>query len=274
MMKKLDVSRYYIAQGKKFELSSIDPEDTQRLDETSIREQVRKNKKRIRRLQRLLMAEEQRSVLLIIQAMDAGGKDSTIRRTLTGVNPHGVRVSSYKSPTAAELRQDFLWRIHRDMPEKGLIAVHNRSHYEDVLIARVDKLAPKDLIEKRYQHINDFEKMLYDHGTHIIKVFLHITQEYQLSRFRNRLENPEKLWKFEPADLKARDSWDEYIKAYEEVFYRCTAPHAPWYAVPANNKWFRSLVVGELLVDTLNGMKPQYPPPKFDPADYPVEDVG
>jgi PPK2 family polyphosphate:nucleotide phosphotransferase len=272
-MKKLDTSRYFVTPGKKFDLSAIDPEDTQGLSEADIRERVRKNRKRISKLQRLLFAEEQRSVLLIVQAMDAGGKDSTIRRTLTGVNPHGVSVSSYKSPTAAELRQDFLWRIHRKMPEKGVIGVHNRSHYEDVLIARVDNLAPKDLIKKRYRHINDFEQMLHDHGTHIIKVFLHISQEYQFDRIRNRLENPEKLWKFEPADLQARSNWDDYMMAYEDVFYHCSVPHAPWHVVPANNKWFRSLVVGELLYEKMKEMDPQYPPPKFDPVDYPVGDV-
>jgi PPK2 family polyphosphate:nucleotide phosphotransferase len=273
-MGKLDTNCYYVTPGKKFDLSTIDPGDTQGLnDDEAIKELVKENRKRIGRMQKQLLAAEQNAVLLMIQAMDAGGKDSTIRRTLTGLNPHGIQVTSFKSPTSEELRHDFLWRIHAAAPEKGMIAVHNRSHYEDVLIASVDHLAPKPLIKKRFRHINDFEQMLHDHGTHILKVFLHISQDHQLGRFRNRLENPEKRWKFEPADLQARGSWDAYMKAYEDVFYQCSADHAPWYVVPANNKWFRSLVVGELLAQTLEKIDPQYPEPKFDPADYPLKDL-
>ena len=171
-MSKLDTNCYHVTPGRKFSLSEIDPGDTQGLkDDAAIKALVRANRKRIGNLKKPLLAAEQNAVLLIIQAMDAGGKDSTIRRSLTGVNPHGIQVTSYKSPTSEELRHDFLWRIHAAAPEKGMIAVHNRSHYEDVLIASVDNLVPKSLVKKRFRHINDFEQMLLDHGTHILKVF-------------------------------------------------------------------------------------------------------
>jgi PPK2 family polyphosphate:nucleotide phosphotransferase len=207
-------------------------------------------------------------VLLVVQAMDTGGKDSTIRAVTRGLNPQGCRVVGFKAPSKAELARDFLWRVHAEVPPKGTIGVFNRSHYEDVLIVRVHGWASSDVLEARYGHINAFERLLHDTGTRVVKIMLHISKEYQLEQLRERVATPEKYWKFNPEDLKERALWDDYASAYELALARCSTREAPWYVVPAETKWFRNLVVAKLLLETLEDMDPQYPKPAWDPGEF------
>ena len=225
-------------------------------------------------LQERLYAEDERSLLFVLQAMDAGGKDSSIRKTFGPLNPQGVRVSSFKAPSKKELAHDFLWRVHRKAPERGMIRVFNRSHYEDVLIVKVREWAAPDVIERRYDHIRHFEALLADAGTTVVKVMLHISKDYQLERFRRRLRRPDKHWKFNPADLDERQRWDAYHRAFEAALERTSTEAAPWYVIPAENRPFRDAALASLLVQTLEAMDPQYPEPEFDPADYPPDEIA
>ena len=273
----VDYTRYRVPQDGSFTLSGIDPADTQGLDrkrdKAGIQEQQSALGKRLDELQQRLFAESKQSLLLVLQAMDTAGKDSTIRHVMAPLNPQGCRVTNFKSPNNAEQARDFLWRIHSHVPRKGGIGVFNRSHYEDVLIVRLYGWAPPELIEKRYGHINDFERMLTDNGTRVVKVMLHVSKEYQRERLRRRLLRPDKHWKFVPDDLRDRERWDDYMEAYHHVLRRCSTPYAPWYVVPSENRWFRNLVISRLLVDTLEDMDPRFPEPEFDPADYPPEAI-
>ncbi len=211
-------------------------------------------------LQTRLWAERRRSVLLVLQAIDAGGKDGTIRKVFTGVNPQGVRVTSFKAPSSDELDHDFLWRIHREVPGAGEIGVFNRSHYEDVLVVRVDRLVPEDVWRPRYQAIRHFEGHLAASGTTIVKCFLHISKEEQAERFRARLEDPAKRWKFMSADLDARGKWDAYQEAFADALGETGTEAAPWHVVPADRKWYRNWAVLRILVGALRDLDPQYPP--------------
>jgi PPK2 family polyphosphate:nucleotide phosphotransferase len=222
---------------------------------------------RLQRLQALLYADGSKSLLVVLQAMDAAGKDSTIRNVFGPINPQGCKVVSFKSPNTTELCHDFLWRVHQNVPRKGYIGVFNRSHYEDVLVARVKQLVPKDLIKKRYDHINNFEALLHDEGTRVVKFFLHISKDYQKEQLQQRLDTPEKLWKFSPQDISERVRWDDYQKAFELAFEKCSCPAAPWYIVPAERKWFRNLLVAQVLAETLESMDLKYPEVKFDPKE-------
>ena len=222
--------------------------------------------------QRRLYAEGERSLLIVLQAMDAGGKDGTIRHVLKGVNPQGVHVASFKSPSTLELSHDFLWRIHREVPPRGMIGVFNRSHYEDVLIVRVKDLVPKKVWSKRYAHINAFEKQLTDSGTTILKFFLHVSREEQHERFRERLTNPDKLWKFSPADVEESELWDDYQDAFEDALNRCHTAEAPWHVIPSDQKWYRNLAVCQTIVEALREMNPAYPEVDWNPDDYHLED--
>lgn len=222
-------------------------------------------------LQERLWAENERSVLVVLQAIDAGGKDGTIRRVFGGVNPQGCRVTSFKAPSEEELAHDFLWRVHRATPRTGEIGIFNRSHYEDVLIVRVHDLVPKSVWSKRYAIINDFEAGLAAAGTTIVKFFLHISKEEQAERFRKRLEDPEKHWKFRAADLDEREHWDEYHEAFDDALTKTSTKHAPWYVIPSDRKWYRDWVVLSILVETLRGMDPQFPPPEEDLTKIVVE---
>jgi len=273
----VDYSKYCVPPGGSFSLSSIDPQDTQHLgdnEKKAAEKRLDAYQDRLNDLQERLYAEGKQALLLVLQAMDTAGKDSTIRKVMGDFNPQGCRVTSFKAPSDEERAHDFLWRVHEHVPRKGYIGVFNRSHYEDVLIVRVHGWAPPDLIEKRYDHINAFEKMLTDHGTRVVKVMLYISKAYQLERLRRRLERPDKHWKFNPGDLRERERWDVYMEAYEVALRRCSTPYAPWYVVPAENRWFRDLVIGQLLVETLEAMNPQFPKPDFDPADYPPESLS
>ena len=221
-------------------------------------------RRELRDWQYRLYAEDKQKLLIVFQAMDAGGKDGTIRRVFQGVNPQGVEVTSFKGPTKEELAHDYLWRIHKEVPAKGMFRIFNRSHYEDVLIVRVDSLVPEAVWRPRYEQINQFEKLLSDTGTRILKFYLHIDKEEQRERLQARIDDPTKNWKFEMGDVGKRKQWDEYMVAYEEMLTRCTTEHAPWYVIPANQKWYRNLAIAKVLVHTLKEMNPQYPKPKGD----------
>jgi PPK2 family polyphosphate:nucleotide phosphotransferase len=210
-------------------------------------------------LQEKLYAEHKHRVLVVFQAMDTGGKDGTIRAVFEGVNPQGVRVASFKTPTPIELDHDYLWRIHAQTPGKGEIVVFNRSHYEDVLVVRVHKLVPDEVWQKRYDQINAFEQTLSAEGTTILKFYLHITPEEQKQRLLDRIDDPRKHWKFNPGDLEERKLWGDYMKAYEDMLEKTSTETAPWILVPANHNWYRNLIVAETLVKTLKELNPQYP---------------
>jgi PPK2 family polyphosphate:nucleotide phosphotransferase len=211
-------------------------------------------------LQERLYAESKQSLLIVLQAMDTGGKDSTIKHVFAPVNPQGLRISSFKSPTPKELSHDFLWRIHQKTPANGEIGIFNRSHYEDVLIVRVNKLVPDEVWKARYEHINNFEKNLVDSGTRVLKFYLHISKDKQKQRLQERLDNPEKHWKFELGDLPVRERWDEYMEAYQDALTYCNTEYAPWHIVPANRKWYRNIVITERIIQELEDMNPQFPP--------------
>ncbi len=222
-------------------------------------------------LQERLWAEHQQSLLVVLQALDAGGKDGAIRKVFTGVNPQGCRVTSFKVPTEEERAHDFLWRIHKAVPGKGEIGIFNRSHYEDVLVVRVHDLVPRSVWSKRYAAINAFEANLTAADTTIVKFFLHISKEEQAERFQKRLDNPNKNWKFNSGDLEERKLWDDYQEAFEDALTKTSTANAPWYAVPADRKWYRDWALLSVLVETLRTMDPKFPPPEEDLSDIVVE---
>lgn len=228
-------------------------------------------RKRLATLQRLLYADGRFALLVVLQAMDTGGKDSTVRRVFRGVNPQGVQVTSFKAPTEEEQAHDFLWRVHLHAPAKGRIGVFNRSHYEDVLVARVEELVPEAVWRPRYRVIREFEAGLASAGTVICKFFLHIDADEQKKRLQRRLDDPHKRWKFDPSDLRDRASWDAYLDAYEEALARTSAPSAVWTVVPANRRWFRDVVVLETLVAALESLGLGYPQPAEGLAGLHVE---
>lgn len=253
-----------VVPGKRFKLSDVDPDDTHGCKKHDAMDRLTKNRERMRIQQYLLYAESQRALLVVLQGIDAAGKDGTITHVMTGMNPQGVTVVPFKVPEGPEKRHDFLWRVHNAVPEFGKIGIFNRSHYEDVLVARVHNLVPKSEWHQRYAQINDFERMLSENHTRIIKFMLYISKEEQARRFQARLDDKTKGWKFSPADLKEREYWDQYIAAYDEALRRCSTEDAPWYVIPSNKKWFRNLAVSEIVLDTLDGMKLKYPKPAED----------
>ena len=220
--------------------------------------------------QNRLWAEGARSVLMVLQAMDAGGKDGTIRKVFTGVNPQGVSVASFKAPTDEELAHDFLWRVHRRTPAHGELGVFNRSHYEDVLIVRVNELVPEPQWRARYEQIRDFEALLTASGTKVVKFFLHISPDEQAARLQARLDDPTKRWKFAAADLDVRKHWDDYQAAYEEAIRETSTDDAPWYVIPADRKWYRNWAVLQVLLATMAKLDPQFPPEEPDLADLEI----
>ncbi len=248
--------------GTKIKLKEFDPSDKGGLERESASAILSELHRQLRTLQEMLYAQGEQSLLIVLQAMDAGGKDGTIKRVFQGVNPQGVQVSSFKAPSKEELAHDFLWRIHHHTPPKGYIGIFNRSHYEDVLIVRVNELVPKSIWQARYDHINNFEKLLADNGTRIIKFYLHIDKAEQKERFQTRLERPDKQWKFSTGDLPVREQWDDYMAAYEDVLTKCNTNYAPWYIVPANRKWYRNIIITQTIVETLEDMNLAYPDPE------------
>lgn len=242
-------------------LSDFDPDFHGKDDKQDVVAATDKLQERLQELQERLYAEGKQSLLIVLQAMDTGGKDSTIRKVFEGVNPAGVYVKSFKAPTPDELAHDFLWRIHPHVPAKGYIGIFNRSHYEDVLVVRVNNLVAKDIWSRRYDHINHFERLLTDSNVRVMKFYLHISKDEQKKRLQERLDTPEKHWKFSPGDLPVREQWDAYMEAFEALLERCNTEYAPWHIVPANHKWYRDWVITQAIVNVLEEMNPQYPPP-------------
>ncbi|MBN1953610.1 MAG: polyphosphate kinase 2 family protein [Anaerolineae bacterium] len=258
------MDRYRVKPGSQVDLSQWDPNDS------SAFEGQKKEGKRhllllneqLEELQELLYAENRHKVLVVLQAMDTGGKDGVIRHVFEGVNPQGVKVAGFKVPTAEELSHDYLWRVHKWTPGRGEIVIFNRSHYEDVLVVRVHSLVPPEVWGKRYDHINAFERVLADEGTTILKFYLHIDLEEQKERLQARLDEPHKRWKFSLGDLDERKLWPRYMQAYEDVLSKTSTAWAPWYVVPANRKWYRNLVIATVLIETLRGLDMSYPQPE------------
>ncbi len=259
------LDRFRVLPGANVELKDIDPafKDNHESHEEAA-EEIQHYQKRLCELQELLYAERRRSLLICLQAMDTGGKDGTINHVLAAMNPQGCRVAAFRQPSAEEQTHDFLWRVHRAAPTRGEVVIFNRSHYEDVLVVRVHSLVPKDAWSCRYERINAFEKGLLEHETHILKFYLHISKEEQLRRFKERLDDPAKQWKISEADYQERRFWDDYTAAYEKALSRCSTEHAPWFVIPANHKWFRSLAIARIIVEHLEKLNMSYPKPAAD----------
>jgi PPK2 family polyphosphate:nucleotide phosphotransferase len=254
--------------GAKVHLSKINPSHK---GEYESREQaapdIAKNMQRMDKLQYLLYADDSQSLLVVLQALDAGGKDGTVRHVFSGMNPQGTRVFDFKQPSKEELAHDFLWRAHLHTPAKGQVVIFNRSHYEDVLVVRVHNLVPQSVWSKRYDLISDFEKMLSANGTHVLKFYLHISPEEQLARFAQRLDDPARNWKISESDYSERALWPQYVEAYEDAIALTSTKRAPWYVIPANHKWFRDLAISQIIADTMDEMGLMLPPSQVDLAD-------
>ena len=255
----LDLERFRVKPGEHISLDKIDAEggDSLDWDKDEGKDILDQMTDELEVLQERLYAEHKHSVLIVLQGMDTSGKDGTIEHVFEGVNPQGVRVASFKTPTPLELEHDFLWRIHQKTPGKGEIVIFNRSHYEDVLIVRVHGLVPEKVWSRRYGHINNFERLLADEGTVILKFFLHISKEEQKQRFIDRLVEEDKRWKFNPGDLKERKHWKDYTRAYEDALSMTSTEWAPWYVVPANRKWYRNMIIAHALIEAIKKLNPQ-----------------
>ena len=272
MAQRDDKTFWPLTPGDRVRLTEIDPADTAGLEKgKEVSTRVDEATERLTELQERLFAEAKRSVLVVLQAMDAGGKDGTIRKVMGPLNSASCYVANFKKPSSTELAHDFLWRIHQVTPKKGEIAIFNRSHYEDVLVVKVHGLVDEETVKKRYAHINDFERMLSESGTRIVKFMLHISKDEQKERMQARMDDPTKHWKLSPVDFEERKRWDEYMAAFEAALSATTTPWAPWYVVPANKKWFRDLFVAETLVRVLEEMNPRYPAPAVDVSKLSLE---
>ncbi len=258
--------RFIVEPGSKIKLADIDPGYAPKhLTEIEAKADTEKHRESIGKVQDLMYAEAQHSLLIVLQAMDAGGKDGTVRHAMSTFNPMGTTVTSFKRPSVEESKHDFLWRVHPHAPARGMISIFNRSHYEDVLVVRVHNLVPKDIWSRRYDAINEFEKLIRrESNTHILKFFLYISQEEQLERFKARLEDPTRNWKISEDDYKEREFWDDYVDAYEAVFHKTSSKHAPWYIIPSNHKWFRNLAISQIVASTLEELKIATPQPQVD----------
>jgi PPK2 family polyphosphate:nucleotide phosphotransferase len=258
--------RFLVAPGRKVALSDHDPADTAGWKQgDAFDKSLQRNLSRLEDLQYLMYAENRRALLIILQAMDAGGKDGLIRHVITAFNPQGCTVTSFKVPTEEEAEHDFLWRIHRAVPRRGDVGVFNRSQYEDVLVVRVHNLVPRNVWTRRFDMINDFEKHLTDNNVTILKFFLNISKEEQKKRLLARREDPRKRWKYSPGDLEERKHWADYMRAYEDVLSRCSTSGAPWFVIPSDRKWFRNLAVSQIIVDTLESLR-MVPRPAAQPS--------
>lgn len=260
----LDASIYRIEPDSKLDWSDHDPDDKTGFEggKKDGKAELPTLTKRLAELQRRLWAASEHGLLVVLQATDTGGKDGTIRHVLRGVNPQGVHVRNFGQPSEWELGHDYLWRVHQHTPEGGAITIFNRSHYEDVLVVRVHELVPEEVWSRRYRHIREFERMLADEGTRIVKIYLDISKDEQAERLRARLSQSDKNWKFKKDDLEDRARWDDYRQAYRDAIEETSTEYAPWYVVPANRKWYRNLVVSSILIQTLESMDPQYPEPE------------
>ena len=257
--------RFKVSPGSAIKLNDYNPDFKGHHENRKLAEKENKiDRKRLRELQELLFAEGRRSILLVLQAMDTGGKDGTIDHILGSMNPQGCKVIAFKQPTAEELKHDFLWRIRRAVPGPGEVTIFNRSQYEDVLIARVHNLVPQAIWSLRFDQINAFETSLAKHNIQILKFFLHISKDEQLQRFKKRLDDPTRQWKISEADYKERPFWEEYTTAYEEALSRCSTEKAPWFIIPSDRKWFRDLAVGRIVIEHMEEMEMTYPAPSVD----------
>lgn len=259
-------SYFTVKPGEKCELAKIDPRDKKVFaDKDKAKQQLAIDAEAINQLQDRLYAENRRALLVVLQGIDCSGKDGTVREVFNACGPIGVSVTPFGVPSDEEREHDYLWRVHKAVPRRGIIGIFNRSHYEDVLVVKVRKFADPADIEKRYEQINNFEKMLADNGIRILKFMLHVSKDEQAERLRERLVDPAKQWKFNAHDLEDRKLWDDYMAAYEMALSRCSTAHAPWHVVPADRNWYRNAAIAGIVRETLEEMNPQYPKPDFDP---------
>jgi len=267
------MDRYRVVPGEKVDLNKWDPNDKSifPMGKKVGKEHLHQLNSELETLQELLYAEGKHKVLIVLQAMDTGGKDGTIRHVFEGVNPQGVKVASFKAPTREELAHDYLWRVHKHTPGKGEIVIFNRSHYEDVLVVRVHDLVPKGVWSRRYEHISSFEKTLVDEGTTILKFYLHIDKDEQKERLQARLDEPHKNWKFSLGDLEERKVWDQYTAAFEEALEKTSTESSPWYVIPANRKWYRNLVISSIIIEKLKSLNMSFPEAEDDLSNVVIE---
>lgn len=269
-MPKLFADQFRVAPNSKFKLSTVDPRDMAPFeDKDQVKAATEKDAVAIDFLQNRLHAEGKRALLVVLQGIDCSGKDGTVRAVFNTCGPIGVSLTSFKAPSLEELSHDYLWRVHNACPPRGMIGIFNRSHYEDVLVVKVKAYAAADAIERRYDEINAFEKLLSENGTRILKFMLHISKEEQAQRLQERVDDPEKRWKFNPRDLDDRALWDNYMDAYETAVRRCSTSHAPWHVIPSDRNWVRNAIIGRIVRETLEEMNPAFPVPK----DWRPEDI-
>jgi PPK2 family polyphosphate:nucleotide phosphotransferase len=269
------LERYWVKPGTKVDLAQIHPGEKTLYDgdgKEEILPQFRKLQDQLQELQKMLYAQNKHRILVVMQAMDTGGKDGCIKHVFSHIDPQGIHVRSFKKPTEEELSYDFLWRIHQKVPHRGQLVIFNRSHYEDIIAVRVKKLFPDEVWKRRQRHVVDFERMLAEEGTTIVKIFLHISKEEQKRRLEARLENPAKHWKFNPDDLADRARWDDFMAAYEDVMGKTSTDFAPWYVVPADRKWYRNLCVARIMADTLKKLDMKLPKIDWDPSGIEIRD--
>jgi PPK2 family polyphosphate:nucleotide phosphotransferase len=264
----MDYRKHFLVEpGTKIRLGKIDPafKDAQQSQQGSAME-IEKHAERMAKLQYLLYADGRQSLLVVLQALDAGGKDGVVRHVFRAMNPQGTSVVAFKQPTRIEAAHDFLWRAHLHAPTKGEVVIFNRSHYEDVLVVRVHKTVPRSVWSKRYELINDFERILAKDGTRILKFYLHISPAEQLERFKKRLDDPTRYWKISESDYTERKLWPNYIEAFEDAIEKTSTKHAPWFVIPSNHKWFRNLAISTIVADTMEDMDLKFPPAQVDIA--------
>jgi len=268
MLKTNASDAYRVEPGAKVNLAEIDTRDKSLYSggKKHHYDEIHELREELREMQNLLYAEGKQKLLVVIQAMDTGGKDGCVKTVFGRVDPQGIEVCPFKKPSEEELAHDFLWRIHQHAPAKGMISVFNRSHYEDIIAVKVKNIFPVEVWSKRYRHIVEFERMLAEEGTKIVKIFLHISKDEQKERLQARLDEPDKNWKFNPGDLEDRARWDDFMAEYETIFEKTSTDYAPWYIIPADRKWYRNIVVSQIIIDALKSLNMSYPTIDWDPA--------
>jgi PPK2 family polyphosphate:nucleotide phosphotransferase len=269
------LEKYLVKPGSKVDLSKIDSDERELFSKGGKEEGAAAFdvlQEELKDLQKVLYAQNRHRVLVVMQAMDTGGKDGCIKHVFSRIDPQGIHVRSFKKPSEEELAHDFLWRVHGKVPRNGQLVIFNRSHYEDIIAVKVKKLFPEKVWKQRFRHVVEFERMLAEEGTTIVKIYLHISKDEQRARLQSRLENPDKHWKFNPDDLKDRVLWDNFMETYEDLLEKTSTQYAPWYVVPANRKWYRNLIVARIMVDTLKKLKMDFPPIDWDPSSMVIGD--
>lgn len=269
------LERYWVQPGTKVSFAEVDSNERSLFQDAwkvEFEPQFQQLQNRLQELQKILYAQNHHRILVVMQAMDTGGKDGCIKHVFSRIDPQGVQVCSFKKPTAHELSYDFLWRVHQKVPHRGQLVIFNRSHYEDIIAVRVKRLLPDEVWQRRQQHVVEFERMLADEGTTIVKIFLHISKDEQKRRLEDRLNNPLKHWKFHPDDLADRGQWDEFMSAYEEVISHTSTDCAPWFIVPSDRKWYRNLCVARIMLDTLSNLNMSLPAIDWDPRSIQIMD--